>query len=219
MTGGPTATPVHRRRVAPHELAVEIAAVAAEAIRARGRFHVVLAGGTSPAALYRCLRDLDTDWSGWWVVPSDERCLPVGDPDRNDTMLRALFADHVGLGHLEIFEAERGPVDAANRANARMRDVPTFDLVVLGLGDDGHTASLFDDAATRDLSPAVAVSDAPKPPAERVSLGAARLSHTRRAMFIVPVDRAWAIEQLLAGGPIAASVITAPVRELVHLEG
>ena len=191
-----------------------ILAAADDAIRSRGEFHLVLAGGDTPRAVYALLRGTDTDWSAWHVYFGDERCLPTDDPGRNSRM-----ADETWLAHVSVPESQRHPIPAelgATRAalayQELLRPVGTFDLVLLGLGDDGHTASLFPgrDWGTAANSPdALAVFDAPKPPPERVSLSAARLSRARQAIFLVAGEsKRDAVAAWRAGRPIPASAIT-----------
>jgi len=185
-----------RRQVYPDGVSLQAAAreliaeEARQAIRSRGAFHIVLAGGSTPRALYDALRDLDTDWIAWHVYFGDERVLPADDPERNSRMASAAWLDHVPIprGQIHPIPTERG-LDAAVRAyQAVLRGAGDFDLVLLGLGEDGHTASLFPGQywGEGDAAPDVlAVRDAPKPPPERVSLSAHRLSRARRVIFLV----------------------------------
>jgi 6-phosphogluconolactonase len=160
------------------------------AILARGVFHIVVAGGTTPRAVYARLRECIADWPAWRVYFSDERCVPADHPDRNSRMaLDALFFHvPVARAHFHAIPAERGARAAALDYAAFLKPVPAFDLVMLGLGEDGHTASLFPGADIGDAPGApdvMPVYDASKPPRERVSLSAARLSRTQQAMFLV----------------------------------
>ncbi len=162
----------------------------ATAIAARGRFVIVLAGGATPSATYTALRDAVTDWSRWEIWFGDERCLPLGDGERNSTMAAETWLGHVPIPRdsIHVIAAELGASVAATLYTQALREVGMFDLVLLGLGEDGHTASLFpghdwDDAT--HASTALAVFDAPKPPPERVSLSAARLSQSRSVLFLV----------------------------------
>ncbi len=162
----------------------------AAAIAARGRFVLVLAGGNTPRSIYAALRDADTDWSRWEVWFGDERCLPAGDPERNSVMAAEALLAHVPIqpDSIHVIAAELGASAAAARYTNALNDVGTFDLVLLGLGEDGHTASLFPDhdwGRGAGASAALAVLDAPKPPPHRVSLSAARLSDTHATLFLV----------------------------------
>ncbi|MFB4302895.1 6-phosphogluconolactonase [Actinomadura sp. NTSP31] len=158
---------------------------------ARGSASVVLTGGGVGTAVLAELaatgaRDA-IDWRRldvWW---GDERFLPTGDPERNETGARAALLDHVDLDPARVhpMPASDGPdgddVEAAAeryaaelRAAARPEDhgpVPSFDVLMLGVGPDAHVASLFPEMpAVRDERPVVAVHGAPKPPPTRISL-------------------------------------------------
>jgi 6-phosphogluconolactonase len=165
-------------------------AVADQNIKQRGRFRIVLAGGRTPASIYQALHSAATDWSGWHIYFGDERCLPVGDPERNDSMARTCWLDHVPVPETQIhpIPAELGSEVGAGTYEKDIAAIDRFDLVLLGLGEDGHTASLFPghELGTDPASPAVlAVTNAPKPPPERISLSARRLSSSDRIWFIV----------------------------------
>lgn len=166
-----------------------ITASAANSIAARGAFHIVLAGGRTPEAIYTQLRTLTTDWRAWSIYFGDERCLPSGDSERNDSMARASWLDHVAVPAEQIYSiaAQLGSTRAAESYNSTLAAVGDFDMVLLGLGEDGHTASLFpgDSAALRASAAAIAVHNAPKPPAERVSMSSRRLSRARSVLFLV----------------------------------
>jgi 6-phosphogluconolactonase len=167
-----------------------VAGAARDAIDRHGAFDIVLAGGNTPRKLYRRLRDLATDWTRWHVWYGDERCAPPDDPERNSRMAHDEWLAHVALppANIHAIPAEAGAREAATRYARELRSADSFDLVLLGLGEDGHTASLFPghDWGTRADAPTVlAVFDAPKPPPERVSLSASRLADARSVLFLV----------------------------------
>jgi 6-phosphogluconolactonase len=149
-----------------------ILAVAHEAIAERGVFRIVLAGGNTPAAVYRCLARHHEEWRTWQVYFGDERCLPVDDPARNSVMARDTWLDHVAIpdSSVHVIPAERGAAQAAPAYAALIGSARPFDLVLLGMGEDGHTASLFPGQQHDGSELVHAVYNAPKPPAERVSL-------------------------------------------------
>jgi 6-phosphogluconolactonase len=167
----------------------EILACADQAIRERGKFLIVLAGGTTPRDIYLLLRDSMTDWSKWHVYFGDERCLPPDHADRNSRMAEESLLQHAAIPAAQIhpIPAELGPDAAAEAYSLTLKDVGLFDLVLLGMGEDAHTASLFPGLAweTDPVMPAIPVRHAPKPPADRVSLSASRLSAARRVVFLV----------------------------------
>lgn len=166
----------------------QVLAAAAQAVAARGAFHIVLAGGTTPKKVYAALVASAADWRRWHVWFGDERCLPADDPERNSRMASEAWLAHVPIpaDQVHAIPAEMG-ADAAAAAYARaLADVGLFDLVLLGLGEDGHTASLFPGQAHGDETrAAIAVHGAPKPPPDRVSLSAARLAAALRVLFLV----------------------------------
>ena len=170
------------------EQAVErITATARQAIAERGRFHLVLAGGRTPAVAYERLRSPEQDWSRWRVFFGDERCLPIGHPERNSTMAHRTLLDHVPIPANQIhpIAAERGPESGADAYGELIASYLPFDLVLLGMGEDGHTASLFPEQPIDPNALTIAVHGAPKPPPERVSLGVAALQRTSRLLFLV----------------------------------
>lgn len=192
-----------------------IAELAAQCCAGRGSFRIVLSGGTTPQALYRRLRALDTDWTRWQIYFGDERFLPEGDAQRNDTMAGAAWLDHVALPATQIHRVPyRADVQAAATAYAAVvAQAPGFDLVLLGLGEDGHTASLFPgDARIHDRAALVlAVTAAPKPPPQRVSMSAARLSNAAAVWCIVTGDaKRPALRRWLQGEPGPVQAIRPP---------
>ncbi len=190
-----------------------ILSAANRAIGARGRFVIVLAGGNTPRGVYARLKDAQADWSRWDIWFGDERCVPAEDPQRNSTMARTEWLDHVAIdpSNIHAIPATLGAGVAARAYVEALRGVGDFDLVLLGLGEDGHTASLFpgrDWGTSPDAPDAIAVHDAPKPPPERVSLSAARLSRAREVLFLADArSKRAALMRWRADEPIPASAI------------
>ena len=176
-------------------LADALGEAASEAIAARGAFHLVLAGGTTPLALYRELAARNVGDAQWHVWHGDERCLPAGHPDRNSVAIDAawLSGSAIPLANRRAIPVDQGatvnsPEVAAAQYASWLANVSDFDVVLLGMGEDGHTASLFpghDWGTAPGSADVLAVHDAPKPPPERVSLSAARLSRSRRVWFVI----------------------------------
>ncbi len=168
-------------------LAEHIEQAVTNAVRERGEAHLVLPGGSSPRPLLMKLRELHLPWRRMHLYLTDERCLPPGHADRNDRMLDELLLPYVDLpsANLHRIPAELGAEAGAQGFAHLLQEVPRFDLVILGLGQDGHTASLFPGRAELlDDSPVVAVFDSPKPPAERVSMGVGRLLSARERIVL-----------------------------------
>ena len=168
------------------ELANALCAEAEAAFAARGVFHLVLAGGSTPLALYRALAARHAGDAHWHIWYGDERCLPVDDSARNSHMAETAWLAWSAIPPQQRrpIPAELGAAPAARQYREWLENIAAFDLVLLGLGEDGHTASLFP-GQKWEGSEVLAVHDAPKPPAERVSLSAHRLSRSRRVWFIV----------------------------------
>ncbi|EIC31589.1 MULTISPECIES: 6-phosphogluconolactonase [Methylomicrobium] len=165
----------------------QILKTAEEAIAERGRFKLVLAGGTTPEKAYRLLAKAETDWSKWHIYYGDERCLPSDHPDRNSRMAAKAWLAQVPIPVAQIFTipAELGPEAGALQYRQAVADALPFDLVLLGMGEDGHTASLFPGHVHNRDELTHAVYNSPKPPPERVSISAKALSDTRRLIFLV----------------------------------
>ncbi|MDP2761906.1 MAG: 6-phosphogluconolactonase [Sideroxyarcus sp.] len=184
-----TALTVHRDAEAlAAAVAQRIAALIGQAIAARGMCRLALAGGETPRRCYTELGALAVDWTRVQIYFGDERCLPVGDAQRNDEMARQSLLQPAGIpaANVHAVAAELGAVQAAADYAARLKDVLPLDIVLLGMGEDGHSASLFPgNPALRAEGVAVAVFDAPKPPPERVSLSLTTLNSARHKLFLI----------------------------------
>jgi 6-phosphogluconolactonase len=184
------------------------------AISQRGAFHIVLAGGTTPRRVYELLREMHANWHAWHIYFGDERCLPADHAERNSRMAAIAWLGYVCIPASQIhnIHAEQGAEAAASSYAQILGKVDIFDLVILGLGEDGHTASLFPDhdwGTSPDAPATLAVHDAPKPPPQRVSLTAWRLSQTRQLMFLVSGTTKWqAIFDWRNGKDIPAAAIS-----------
>lgn len=190
-----------------------------DAIAARGTAHIALTGGTMGSAVVAALADHPAhdavDWSRvhfWW---GDERYLSAGDPDRNDTQndeagLRALTLGSDRVHRVPGPDETGSAEESAQRYEEELRahGADAFDIVLLGVGPDGHVASLFPGhpRQTADEAIAIAVHDSPKPPPTRVSLTAECLSRSREVWFIVSgSDKAEAVAKGVAGAPAEES--------------
>jgi 6-phosphogluconolactonase len=166
---------------------VRILQISKRAIARRGAFHIVLAGGSTPEKTYEMLSEADSDWHKWHIWFGDERCLPVGHPERNSVMVERALTSRVAIPseQVHIIHAEKGPETAAKHYAELLEAVPLFDMVLLGMGEDGHTASLFPEYEYPEGKTVLPVYDAPKFPAERVSLSVEMLSQCRYLLFII----------------------------------
>jgi 6-phosphogluconolactonase len=203
-------------------VAAQLAGRIAGAVAARGTASLVLTGGGIGtrilAELARGPVSGEIDWSRcdiWW---GDERFVPAGDPERNDTGARSALLDQVGLdpGRVHPMPASDGPdgdnPDAAAeryaallRASAGPGDhpaVPSFDVLMLGIGPEGHVASLFPElpAVRETQRTVVAVRDSPKPPPTRLSLTFPAIQAAREVWIVASgAEKADAVGLALSG--------------------
>jgi 6-phosphogluconolactonase len=165
--------------VLAQQATLDILNAASAAIAAKGAFHIVLAGGTTPKHVYQQLAESSSTWENWHIYLGDERCLPANDPERNSVMAHECFLNKVSIpkSQIHFMQTELGSHEAASAYSELLSNVKCFDMVLLGMGEDGHTASLFPGHVHNLEETVHAVSNAPKAPAERVSLSSACLSN------------------------------------------
>jgi len=165
----------------------QILEVADEAIEARGCFNLVLAGGQTPERVYSLLSQANANWSFWHLYYGDERCLPALHPELNSQMVKRVLTSQVKIPKNQVHRipVELGSEVAACRYAEVLKHAVPFDLVLLGLGEDGHTASLFPGHDLLSDQLVVPVFGSPKPPKERVSLSVDALSSCRNLIFLV----------------------------------
>jgi len=186
------------------------------AVADQGEFHIVLAGGGTPEKLYRALAERQHDWRLWHIWFGDERCRPCHDSERNSRMAATAWLDRIDIPreNIHIIPAELGAETAARMYAEEVGELKEFDLVLLGLGQDGHTASLFPDhdwGSSPESPDALPVLDAPKPPPERVTLSARRLSRTRCVLFLIcGADKRQALARWRQGANIPAAAVQPP---------
>lgn len=181
-----------------------------DAIKQRGSFLMVLAGGSTPKSVYQLLAKEQADWENWHIYHNDDRCLPVDHPERNSKMAREAWLNYVAIPPSQIHDipAELGNIEGAKAYAKTLAGVRAFDMVILGLGEDGHTASLFPDHAVDNSADAVPVFDSPKPPAHRVTISQSRLNDTHGVIFLVTgAGKQDAVNRWLAGESIPATLI------------
>ena len=191
--------------------------MASEAVEAQGRARIAISGGSTPKAAFELLADSNQPWRNrmpwesldlYWV---DERCVPPDHADSNYRMTREALLDHVPLrpGQIHRIEGELDPEEAAARYESELRnsfrlesaECPRFDLVALGMGGDGHTASLFPRTeAIREMSRLVTVNHVPQKDAGRITLTWPVINQARSVFFLVSgEDKAAVLREVLTG--------------------
>jgi len=182
---------------------------AAEAIAERGRFAVALAGGSTPKATYEVLaRDHseDVDWPNVHAFFGDERTVPPDHEDSNYRMAREALLDHVPVGSVHRVRGELPPDEAAASYERDLGqffggEFPVLDLVMLGIGEDGHTASLFPETAALEVTDRLAAANpVPKLDTTRLTLTVPVLNAAREVCFLVSgAGKAGSLAEILEG--------------------
>ena len=168
----------------PEDVAAAAATEIAEAIR-KGARTLVLAGGTTPLRCYELLADLDVRWGKVAVLFGDERCVPPDHPDSNYRMVRETLLNRVAPASVHRMAGELGPTAAARDYERIVGVLVPLGVVLLGVGEDGHTASLFPGhPALKADGWTVGIRNAPKPPPQRVTLTLAALGGARRVIIL-----------------------------------
>jgi len=180
-----------------------IANDAGAAIVARGRFNLGLSGGRTPAALYRALSQRPADWLRVRVYFADERAVPPTDAESNFRLARETLIDPAGIPPRNVhrMKGEYDDLDAAvEEYEAHL--VEPLDVLVLGIGEDGHTASIFPGSrlVVERVRRVAAVTDAPKPPPKRITVTPRVIREARRVVVLATGSaKALAVARALEG--------------------
>ncbi len=203
---------------------------ARRAVAARGGCALVLAGGSTPRRTHELLAGApDVPWPNVHLFLGDERCVPAGHPGSNLAMARETLIDRVPLpaANVHPIHCQADAKAAAGRYAADLeaffQGPPAFDLVMLGMGADGHTASLFPGHASADAGGWVTAVDGRDgdPPVDRVSLTLAAVNAARMVVFLVAGQAKLELLERMAADPGAAAARwpAARVRPDVHGSG
>ena len=191
--------------------------MAGEALDYHGRVRIAISGGSTPRAAFQVLADPNQPWR--WRMPwenldlywVDERCVPPDNAESNYRMTREALLDQVPLkpGQIHRMEGELEPEVAANRYESELRnsfrlegaESPRFDLIALGMGDDGHTASLFPHTeAIHELNRLVTANHVPRIDAWRITLTWPVINHASSIFFLIAgADKAAILKEVLTG--------------------
>ena len=207
-------TVVEDAEAAARACAEVVSAAIEAACAARGVAHVALAGGGTPARTYELLAEIVTDWRDVHLWFGDERCVPLDDPDSNNTLVRRALLDRLPddpgsprpIVHAVARAGDGDPSAAAADYERELRanvpgTPPQLDLALLGLGEDGHTASLFPhDPVLDERERLVVAVRGRKPPPDRVTLTLPVLCAARTIVVLTAgAGKAEAVAGMLAG--------------------
>ena len=192
---------------------------AKEAIAARGRFTIALTGGSSPRQTYELLAHAtpeQMDWAKVFVFLGDDRFVPYSSKDSNYEMCRELLLKHVPIPDSQVFPIHTDTATKEESAELYAETLskvfnapqsgppPAFDTILLGMGDDGHCASLFPGMPTLTVTDKWVVSSPPgtlPPPVDRVTFTFPVLNAARQVLFLVEgAKKAPAVRDILEGG-------------------
>ncbi|MFI8607910.1 6-phosphogluconolactonase [Pseudomonas sp. NPDC077649] len=202
-------------------LALRVADALRQAIDSRGSATLVVSGGRSPVAFFEALAQQPLDWRQVLVSLADERWVPVNHASSNEALvrrhlLRGAAAEAQFLG---LYRVAGSLEQAAELADAAFAELPSIDVLVLGMGDDGHTASLFPDSPNLDLAlrpdcpRRVLPMQAPSQPAQRLTLTLPLLAGARLPLLAIQGQAKLAtLAEALAPGEVARL----PIRAFLH---
>jgi 6-phosphogluconolactonase len=211
------------REALAEQLAEEVAQALNEAAHTRGKATLVVSGGGTPRPFFEALKQRPLDWSALLVTVADERWVPTDHPDSNEHLVRECLLNTEASKEARFVSLYNGASSAQAGEEAaeealRSMTLP-FDVTILGMGPDGHTASLFphhprleDALESRRLC--FGIEDAPKPPPERMTLTRHALLHSRRLfLHITGEDK---LDVLERAEDETSSADDLPIRAFLH---
>ena len=189
-----------------YKIVLSIVESANLSIKEKGRFDIVLCGGNTPKKIYQSLAKVDTDWSLWHFWIGDERMLEPNSNELNCKMIEDNFLKFISSKKNINFIKYNLEIEKARELySKKLQKIKLFDLVLLGIGEDGHTASLFpgnDIGQDENIYMAISVFNSPKFPKKRISMSAKRLSLSKKVFFIVKGENKQRIINEIIRNPI-----------------
>lgn len=178
-------------------------------IDGKGQCHVILPGGNTPVPSLEILAEMSLPWEKVHWYLGDERCCPQGHSDRNDLMLDNHLWSRISKTNIHRIPAELGAEKAAELYREEIKSIESFDVAFLGMGEDGHTASLFPNhEALDDNRSVIPVFHSPKLPPERVSLSVDTLRKTKIKIVLASgKEKAIVIDMIKKDNPLPINSI------------
>ncbi len=169
------------------QLAHDILTIAENSIKLNNSFKIVLAGGTSVINIYKILSKSKSEWSKWHIYIGDERCLQLEDKDRNDHVINKIWLNSSAIPkqNINFMHAELGAYNGVFHYENMLKNIGDFDIVLLSMGEDGHTASLFPDHLYDENKSVVVECNSPKYPKDRISMSYSRLNQSMSVCKVI----------------------------------
>ncbi len=191
-----------------------------QAINERGAAYLVVSGGKTPQALFNTLSQTELAWDKVTVLLADDRWLDDSQTDSNERLVKATLLQHNASAarFISLYANTSSAFDGAAQVLERVKNLPTFDAVILGMGEDGHTASLFPCSeqlkqGLAEDAPAVLAVAPTTAPYQRMSLSAARLLNSRQLfLHLVGANKLAVLDKAMAGD----DVYTMPIRAFLQ---
>ena len=208
------------------DFAQRLVGILQRAISERGAAYLVVSGGRTPQALFKALSHVELAWDKVTVLLADDRWLDDSQPDSNERLVKATLLQHNAKAarFISLYANVASAFDGVAQVLPRITPLPTFDAVILGMGEDGHTASLFPCSAQikdglADNAPAALAVQPQTAPYQRMSLSLPRLLNSRHIfLHLVGANKLTVLEKAMADSDVYAMPIRAflqhPVAEV-----
>lgn len=202
------------------DFASRLTTILRQAIDERGAAYLVVSGGKTPQALFTTLSQTDLGWDKVTVLLADDRWLDTSQADSNERLVKAtLLQGYASAAHfVSLYSNTASAFDGVAEVLPRVAALPTFDAVILGMGEDGHTASLFPCSAQikqglADNAPAVLATEPATAPYQRISLSLPRLLNSRHIfLHLVGSNKRVVLDKAMAD----TDVLTMPIRAFLQ---
>jgi len=202
------------------DFAKRLISILQNAINDRGNAYLVVSGGRTPQALFKALSNVDLAWDKVTILLADDRWLDETQPDSNERLVKATLLQNkaAAANFISLYSNTTSAFDGAAAVLARIKALPTFDVVILGMGEDGHTASLFPCSAqiAAGLAPdanAVLAVEPKTAPYQRMSLSLPRLLDSRNIfLHLVGSNKLPVLNKAMA----EQDALAMPIRAFLH---
>lgn len=195
--------------------------ISIDAITKNGVFHIVLCGGTTPIPVYEKLSQIETNWSNWNFWLGDERMPPTNVEHNCDLIMKTwLNKIQIKSTNVHFIPLNMEMRNAVNYYNEEIKNIDEFDLTILGIGEDGHSASLFPGnniGQFENSEDVLMVINSPKEPKDRITLSANRLSRSKNIIYIAQGEsKKKIIDLIMKGEPFPCNIINGKLESTLY---